>query len=283
MIIYIVWGSTYLAIRYAVREGSGFPPFTMSGLRVLGAGAILILWGALTRKRLRLNRSEFGVLAASGLLLWAGGNGLVVWSEQRADSGYAALLVGTMPIWASLIEALIDRRPPSRLLIASLLVGFAGVGVLTMPQLARGTRADVLSTLALLAAPISWSVGSILQRRRPVGVAPMVSAGYLMIVGAFGFLVLALATREPRPTPTGEAIAAWAYLLVFGSLLGFTSFVNALHTLPTSLVMTYAYVNPVIAVLLGRVFLGEPITIHTIAGTALILAGVAGVFRQKAR
>lgn len=281
LVVYIVWGSTYLAIRYAVREGSGFPPFTMSGLRVLGAGAILLAWAAIRRKPLRLSRDEAWRLAVSGLLLWPVANGLVVWSEQRADSGYAALIVSTMPIWTAVIASIVDRRAPSLLLIGSLLVGFAGIGVLSAPVLAKGTRADILSTVALLVAPIGWSIGSLLQQRRPVRVAADVSSGYLMLFGGAGFIAAALLAREPLPTPVPSALAAWAYLLVFGSLLGFTSFVKALQLLPTNVVMTYAYVNPVIAVLLGWLFLREPLTLNTLAGTALILAGVAGVFRAR--
>ncbi|MFN0149684.1 MAG: EamA family transporter [bacterium] len=280
-VVYIVWGSTYLAIRYAVREGSGFPPFTMSGMRVAAAGAILLAWSALTRKSLRLSRDELRVLIVSGLLLWVGANGLVVWAEQRASSGYAALLVAAMPIWTALMVAIIDRRAPSRLLIASLLIGFAGMGVLSAPALLHGARADVMSTVALLIAPISWSAGSLLQQRRSVRVAAEVSSGYLMLFGGIGFAIVALLTREPLPTPTPSAWIAWAYLLVFGSLLGFTSFVKALKMLPTNVVMTYAYVNPLIAVLLGWVFLREPLTLATWIGTALILAGVAGVFRAR--
>jgi drug/metabolite transporter (DMT)-like permease len=219
LVVYIVWGSTYLAIRYAVREGSGFPPFTMSGLRVLGAGAILLAWAALRRKPLRLSREEAWRLAISGVLLWPAANGLVVWAEQRSDSGYAALLVAAMPIWAAVIASIIDRRAPSLLLIVSLLVGFAGIGVLSAPVLARGARADVLSTVALLVAPISWSIGSLLQQRRPVRVSADVSSGYLMLFGGAGFIVAALLAREPLPTPVPSAWAAWAYLLVFGSLL----------------------------------------------------------------
>ena len=283
LVVYIVWGSTYLAIRYAVREGSGFPPFTMSGMRVIGAGAILLAWAAIRRKPLRLSRTELSTLAVSGLLLWPAANGLVVWSEMRADSGYAALLVGAMPIWAAILTSIVDRRMPSLLLIVSLLVGFAGIGVLSAPVLAKGARADVLSTIALLVAPISWSIGSLLQQRRPVRVSADVSSGYLMLFGGAGFIVAALLLREPPPNPVPSAWAAWAYLLVFGSLLGFTSFVKALQLLPTNIVMTYAYVNPVIAVLLGWIFLREPVTLSTLGGTALILAGVAGVFRARKR
>ena len=114
--VYFIWGSTYLAIRVAVRDGSGFPPFTMGAMRMLAASILLFLWAVLRRQGMRPSRRDLGVLVASGLLLWVGGNGLVVWAEQRAASGYAALLIGTTPIWAAIIESVLDRRAPSRLL-----------------------------------------------------------------------------------------------------------------------------------------------------------------------
>lgn len=281
--VYIVWGSTYLAIRYAVREGSGFPPFTMAALRALMGGLILLALGALLRQRARLTRRDFWVLASSGLLLWNGGNGLVTWAEQRAPSAYAALVVGTTPIYSAIVEAAMDRRRPSWRLVAALVVGFAGLYVLTAPVIGAGFHADGFATAALLAAPLSWSIGSAIQQRHPVAVTAVVSSGYQQLLGSVGFLALLLATGEPRPHPSPEAWWAWGYLVIFGSTVGFTAFVTALRTLPVPIVMTYGYVNPVIAVFLGWLFLDEAVTRTTLLGTALILAGVAGVFRAKHR
>jgi drug/metabolite transporter (DMT)-like permease len=280
-VVYVIWGSTYLAIRLAVREGAGFPPFTLGALRVLAAGGVLLAWAAARGMRVRLQRSELITLAIAGLLMWPGGNGLVNWAEQRADSSYAALLVGSLPIWAATIEAILDRRSPSPRFVLSLLVGFAGVGLLTAPRLAHAGGADVLSILALLIAPIVWAAGSILQLRRPVEVTPLVSAAYLHLFGGVGFVVLLLATREPLPTPTPEAWGALGYLILAGSIVSFTSYIRALHLLPTSVAMTYAYVNPVIAVILGWMILREPITPPILGGMALILIGVWGVFRER--
>lgn len=177
-VIYIIWGSTYLAIRVAVRDGSGFPPFSMGATRLLAAGGLLLLGAALTRQKLRLSKDEFKVLALSGMLLWAGGNGLVNWAEQRADSGYAALLVATTPLWVAVMEAFLDRKMPSMLLAAALLTGLGGITLLTAPALKTGTHADILSVIALIIAPVSWGVGMLLQRRRPVALNPFVSSGY---------------------------------------------------------------------------------------------------------
>lgn len=279
--VYVIWGSTYLAIRVAVRPGSGFPPFTMGATRILCAGAIIFGWCALRRYRLRVTRQELGLLAASGLLLWTGGNGLVLWAEQRANSGYAALIISTVPIWVAMIEAVIDRRWPSRRLVVALLVGFSGIVVLSAPQIVGADRADLLALAALLLAPLSWSLGSILQQRRPVSKPVPVISAYQHLFGGLGFVVAVLLTGEPRPTPTPEAWLAWGYLVTVGSLIGFTSFLQALRLLPISIATTYAYVNPVVAVTLGALILHEPITPSIVVGSALVLLGVAGIFRLK--
>ncbi|MFX0145446.1 MAG: EamA family transporter [Candidatus Hodarchaeota archaeon] len=281
-IVYVIWSSTYLAIRIAVREGSGFPPFTLSMTRVLLAGTLLLILGVVRRKRIRPSREELVVLLGSGLLLWTGGNGLVTWAEQRADSGLAAMIVATVPIWTALIEAIIDRRLPTLRLMLALLVGFIGILLLSVPSLRSGIRADVLAILALLGAPITWAAGSVLQSRRAVALAPQVSAGYQSLIGGLGFLILVLVFREPKPAPTDQAWLAWGYLVLFGSVIAFTSFVQMLRLLPMNIAMTYAYVNPVIAVLLGALILGEPITTWTVSGAVLVILGVAGVFRDRA-
>lgn len=280
-VVYLVWGSTYLAIRVAVREGSGFPPFTMVALRVLLGGGLLLLWAASTHNRIRPSRRELAILAGSGLLLWLGGNGLVTWAEQRADSGYAALLVAAVPIWVALIEAVLDRKMPSLLLMGSLLIGFTGIILLSLPVLTSGARADLWSTVALLLAGLSWGNGMVLQSRNPVALAPRVSSGYQQISGGLGIAMVALLVGEPWPTPAPEAWLAWGYLVVFGSVFAFTSFVQALRLLPINIAMTHAYVNPVIAVLLGWLLLREPITLWTVGGATLVLLGVAGVFRTR--
>jgi drug/metabolite transporter (DMT)-like permease len=280
-VVYLVWGSTYLAIRVAVREGSGFSPFFLGASRTLVAAAVLLLWNALRRQRIRPTRGEWITLVPAGLLMWVGGNGLVNWAERHADSGYAALLVGALPIWMVLMEAFLDRRRPTYHLMGALVVGFSGLGVLTYPMLRQATGAGLAEAAALIVAPLCWGAGSIYQLRRPTRFGPTASAAWLQGVGGVGFIFTALLLREPRPHPTPEAWAAWGYLVVAGSILAFTSYLTALRRLPISLVTTYTYVNPVIAVLLGWIILGEPITRWTIAGTVLVLAGVAGAFQEK--
>jgi len=281
MVIYVVWGSTYLGIRIAVREGAGFPPFIMGAMRTLVSGGLLLLWAVIFKKRIKLTKTEIIVLAGSGLLLWLGGHGMVVWAEQRAHSLFAALMLGAEPIFVALIEVIIDRRLPSLAFVFSLIIGFAGIAVLSAPVLTSGIQADILSFAALLIAGISWSLGSILQQRKPVDISPTTSSGYQLLFGGIGLAAFALLLNEPMPNPTPEAWLAWLYLVIFGSLLAFTSYVKALQLLPISIVMTYPYVNPVIAIFLGWLILNEPVTIWTITGAALVMLGVAGIFRTR--
>ena len=283
LVTYVVWGSTYLAIRVAVREGAGWGPFWLGGGRVLAAAAVLFAFNLLRGAHLRPSRTDLGILVATGLLFWLGGNGAVNWAEQRVDSGLAALIVGTMPMWVALMESLIDRRPPTLMLCGSLLIGFGGLVVLTYPMLREGFHADLIGVAAVVFAAISWGFGSIIVNRRTLALDPVVISGWQQLVGFAGFAAMALLVREPAPQPIPQAWAAWAYLVVFGSLLAYTSFVYALRLLPTAVVMTYAYVNPAIAVVLGWLILDEPITGYTLAGMALIISGVYGVFRDKGR
>jgi len=281
LVVYVVWGSTYLAIRVGVREGAGFPPFTFGALRVVVAGVLLLLWAGWAGARIKPNKKELWTLAVSGLLLWTGGNGMVIWAEHNIHSAYAALLVSSTPMWAAVVEAIVDRVAPSALLILSLTIGFLGTALLSVPILRSGTSADLLSVFGLLFASLSWSSGSIFQNRHPVGLGVRASSAYQQLFGSAGFIVLALILNEPTPRPTAEAWYAWGYLVVIGSIFAFTSFVQALRLLPTGIVFTYAYVNPVIAVFLGWLVLSEPVTVWTLGGASLVLLGVAGVFREK--
>ena len=281
MIVYVVWGSTYLAIRLTVREGAGFPPFLMATMRVAVASAVLLLWAKFKGERIRLHRSEWILLAGSGALLWVGGNGLVTWAEMRASSGLAALLVAAMPIWGELITMIVDRRLPSPRTTGSIALGFLGVGLLTWPILRTGVRADMLAVAALLAAPFFWSLGSIWFQRHKTDLGVIAASGWQQLLGGGFMFLVALGRREPLPTPTGEAWMAWVYLTIFGSVIAFTSYMSTLRRLPYRVVVTYAYVNPVIAVALGWLILGEEVTGWTLAGAALVIAGVAGIFNNR--
>ncbi len=281
LVVYIIWSSTYLAIRLAVREGAGFPPFTLGFMRAFAGSLILLGWAKLRKESFTITRRQLGLLATSGVLLWLGGNGLVTFAEQRVDSGLAALMVAAIPIWSTIIEALIDRKRPSGMLVAALLLGFSGIAFLSYPSLSSGIRADSIAIMALLGATLTWSIGSVLQVRKPVKLTSRVSSGIQMFFGALAFALVAWLRHEPTPVPTAEAWSAYVYLVIFGSVIAFTAYVTALQKLPTRIVMTYAYVNPVLAVLLGWAILNEQITFWTIAGSVMVLIGVWGVFRER--
>ena len=279
--IYLAWGSTYLAIRVAVRPGAGWGPFWMGAARVVVAAAVLLAISRMRGARLRPSRPELVMLAWTGVLMWVAGNGLVNWAEQRVDSGLAALVVGTAPLSVAAMEAAIDRRRPTSRLVLSLLVGFAGLVVLSFPVLRSGVTADLLGVLGLAVAGMTWGYGSIVINRRRPALDSLVVSGWQQLAGGLGFVAVALLLGEQLPRPTPEAWGAWAYLVVAGSLVAYSCFVYALKVLPTAVVMTYAYVNPAIAVVLGWLILDESITGYTVAGMALILVGVWGVFHSK--
>jgi drug/metabolite transporter (DMT)-like permease len=281
LVTYVVWGSTYLAIRVAVRDGAGWPPFWMGATRVLAAAAILLVVCRLRKVRIRPDGRELLVIAGSGVLMWVGGNGAVNWAEQRIDSGLAALVVGAMPMWVVVMESVLDRRRPSLSLVVSLVIGFSGLVVLTLPMFRDGLAGDLVGVAAVVFAAVSWGAGSVWLNRQPPGVDSVATAGLQQLFGGFGFLVMVAVLSEPLPEPTPEAWGAWLYLVLFGSVISYTCFVFALRSLPTPLVMTYTYVNPVIAVFLGWLLLSEPVTIHTLIATVLIVTGVSGVFREK--
>jgi drug/metabolite transporter (DMT)-like permease len=203
--------------------------------------------------------------------------------EQHADSAVAALTIASTPIWVAIIESIIDRKMPSLLLIGALLVGTAGVVVLSMPLILSGLRAEIISVVVLVLGALSWSLGTIFQSRNRVSLAPVVSSGYQSLFGGVGFVIMALILNEPLPHPVAQAWVAWGYLVIFGSILAFTSFVQVLKLLPVNIVTTYSYVNPIIAVFLGWIILRESITYWTIGGSILILLGVTGVFRAHVR
>jgi len=280
-VVYLVWGSTYLAIRIAVREGSGFPPFLMAAGRTIIGGLILLVWAKAKGETLKLGSKDALLLAVTGAMLWIGGNGLVNWAEQRIHSAMAALLVASTPLWVAILESVIERRIPSLLLAGSLLLGFCGTGFLSYPILSGGVHADVLSMAALLLASLSWGSGSLLQRRHGVHLGARVTAGYQQIFALPGFLLLSYWTGEPRPNPLPSAWMAFSYLVVFGSVIAIASFTRALQILPTKIVFTYSYVNPMIALFLGWFILSEPITYWTLLGAVMIISGVAGVFKES--
>ncbi len=288
LLVYIIWGSTYLAIHFAV---VALPPFAVASVRFLVAGAILYIW---TRARGVPNPTIANWRAAFivGTLLLLGGNGLVSLAEQHhVPSGLTALLVAMSPIWMALIDWL---RPhglrPSLLVALGLLLGFGGVALLIAPQiLAGGVQGGPL--WAMLIVPLSslcWATGSIVARNASMPASPLMGNGIEMLAGGVSLGIVSLLTGEwqqIRPEQiTTSALLALAYLIVFGSLLGFTAYVWLLRNTPLSLASTYAYVNPVVAVFLGWALAGEQLSLMTLVAAAVIVVSVCviSLFRSPA-
>lgn len=281
-IVYVLWGSTYLAIRIAVQEGSGFPPMIMSATRVFCGSIILMSLAKIFYKdSLKINRDEFLVLFISGIALWFGGNGLVAIAETNINSGYAALIIACTPIWVAAIESYLNKRTPSLFLLGSLVISILGITILNWPAISTNDTTNLWSTFLLIFAGLSWGAGSIYQKRKGLKISPEVSSAYQQIFGGLVLFIASFVLSEPNISPSFTSWLAWAYLIIFGSVIAFTSFIKALKLLPANIVFTYAFINPIVAVLLGLIVLNEPITIWTLVGSPLILIGVFGVFKEK--
>ena len=274
--LYIIWGSTYLAIRFAVET---LPPFLMASVRFLFAGAILLVVRHKMGDPLP-TRHEWRGAAVLGLFLLLGGNGGVTWAEQYLPSGLAALMVASTPLWMMLLEtALPGGRKPTRQAILGVVVGFGGILLLFWPGQGSLLNFHLGGALALLLAALSWSFGSVYSRQLRLPSAPLMGTAAEMLVGGAALLVLGVVTGElghlhPEAFSM-RSLLGLGYLLVFGSLVGFTAYTWLLRVAPTSLVSTYAYVNPVVAMLLG-VFLGnESISPRALLAAAVILGSVA--------
>jgi drug/metabolite transporter (DMT)-like permease len=270
--VYLAWGSTYLAIRIGVQH---LPPTVLAGVRFLLAGAGMLLALKASGRLAPVSARELRAIALIAFLMLIGGNGLVVWAEQSVDSGFAALLVATVPIWMAGLAALPPAR--ERLSLAALggiALGFLGVAVLVSPSLGRG--GDPAGALALLLASFSWSCGSIYSRHAGIRADPITVTAWEMSIAGAMFLALGTVTGDVFTASFDAAgIGAIVYLVVAGSWIGFTAYVWLLANVPAAKAATYAYVNPVIALLLGWWLLDEPITPPILAGSAIVVVAVA--------
>jgi drug/metabolite transporter (DMT)-like permease len=280
--VYVVWGSTYLAIRIGVET---LPPFSMAGVRFLIAGLMMY---AFVRPRVTERPTARNWLATGivGCLMLLGGNGLVCWAEQTVASGLAALLVATVPIWMVVLDWLIYRGPrPSRAIVLGLVVGLAGIYVLIGPEDLGGERLNVLGGVALLLACVFWALGSLHSRRAALPHSSWLATAMEMIVGGVALLVVGALTGETGHISLQaislRSVLALAYLIVFGSMVGLTSYKWLLHVCAPARVATYAYVNPVIAILLGAL-VGEPLTPRVALAAAVIVAAVVIITRYSA-
>jgi drug/metabolite transporter (DMT)-like permease len=276
LVVYVVWGSTYLAIRIAIET---LPPFLMGGVRFLVAGAILYAW-SVRRGDVESDAPgacQWRAAAIVGAGLFLGGNGGVVFAEQRIPSGVTALLVATLSLWMALLAWVFYGERPTRRAIVGLPLGFAGTALLVGPVGTSGI--DPLGAAACLLASLSWAAASLYSRHAPLPARTAVSTGMQMLAGGVWMTAAGFATGElgrVRPeTFSTASVVALVYLVVAGSLLAFTAYAWLLRAAPTSLVATYAYVNPVVAVVLGWALAGEPVTPRMAAAGTVIVAAVA--------
>ena len=280
--VYVVWGSTYLAIRVAVET---LPPFLTAGVRFVIAGAFVyaVLLALRGRAAVRVGRAELlGSLLVGGALV-AGGNGLVMVAEREVPSGLAALIIASVPLWVVVMRRVSGERVAAGTL-AGVAVGFAGVAILVLPG-GGGEQAGTVGFLLVLVASVSWAFGSFMSKRVSLPANPFASTAVQMVAGGALCLLAGLVTGEPWSVDagrfSGESIAAFAYLIVAGSLLAFTAYVWVLQNAPISKVSTYAYVNPVIAVFLGWLILSEDITMTILVGASVIVSSVAAIVRRE--
>ena len=273
LIVCVFWGSTYLAIKVGVME---LPPFLFAGLRFLIAGLLLFgiaraLGDALPR------RSDWRTLAIVGVLLLAGGNAFVVWSEQYIASGIASIFVVTVAIWTAFFDAVIPGGTGELnwRIIAGLLLGFLGTLLLVGATPAEILAADTRGPIALTFASASWAIGSVYAKRHPTHASPYMGAAVQMIVGGVTVALVGTALGEWASWHlSARGVGAMAYLVLFGSIVGYSAYSYALRHAPATIVGTYAYVNPVIAVLLGWLLLREPIHARTFGAMSMILVAV---------
>lgn len=286
LVLYVVWGSTYLGMKLAI---DSVPPFVMGFLRFVPAG--LILAGAMAVREgssfRRPTLRELRDSAVIGTMLLLGGTGLVAWAQQSVPTGIAALLIGLLPMWLAVFgRALFGERIP-RLALVGIVVGLAGVGVLAWPVGGVG-RLDAHGLAALLVSPMLWGLGSLYAARRAVQPRPALFAvGLQMVFGGLAFLVPAGLTGDLAAfDPTRVSPTSWfgiAYLVGVGSLVGYTTYAWLLGVAPLGRISTYAYVNPVVAVFLGWLILGESLTPRTFLAAAIIVVAVALIVTGRSR
>ncbi|MCA1814120.1 MAG: EamA family transporter, partial [Halobacteriales archaeon] len=270
--VYVIWGATYLGIRIAI---GSMPPLFMAGTRFLVAGGVLYAFLRL-RGAGRPTRAHIGSAVVTGFLMLVMGNGGVTIAEQTVDSGIAALIVALVPVWMAAMEAARSRMLPGRRVLGGLALGVAGIALLLGPGQLSGARIGPGALLIVLGT-MCWSAGSLWGRAAPRPSSPLLGTALTMLTGGALFTLLSLATgdaaRFDLAAVTAEAWLAWAFLVVLGSIVAFSAYVWLLQQVPAARVATYAFVNPVVAVLLGWAFAGEAIGPRTLAAAGLIVGG----------
>jgi drug/metabolite transporter (DMT)-like permease len=274
LLVCTVWGSTYLAIRIGVAH---LPPFLFAGVRFLVAGLLLGAVVVLVGIRLPRRARDWRTLAITGVFLLVGANAIVVWSEQFVASGVASVFVAAMPLWAAFFEAIVPggQTALTRRIGIGLALGFLGSALLAGITPHELATADLRGPIALTLGSASWAMGSVYWKRHPTEVSPYAAAAVQMAIGGGILVVIGLLLGEGSAWHlSGAGLGAMIYLILFGSIVGYTPYGYALEHSSATVVGTYAYVNPVVAVLLGWLVLHEPVTTRMIAAMGLILGAV---------
>jgi drug/metabolite transporter (DMT)-like permease len=277
LLIYVVWGSNFLAIRYAVET---IPPFLLMGVRSFLAGACLFAW-ARFRGTERPTMPHWRAAASAGVLLFLGCHGLLAWAQQRVPSGIAALALATIPLWMTLLDWLWARGPrPAITVWIGIAIGLFGLGVLVAPGRDRGAI-DSIALAALLASAFAWAAGSIVGRKSRLPSSVVLATGMQLLAGGLALLVVSVATGETaRFDPTAvsfRSILGFVYMVVASSILAFTAYIWLLRISTPSRVGSYAFVNPLVAVFIGWTVGGEALTARTAVAALLIVMGVAAI------
>jgi drug/metabolite transporter (DMT)-like permease len=281
--VYLFWGSTYLAMRYGVEV---LPTFALASSRFLIAGPLLLGLSAVFGGKMRPNRRELGRLAIIGILMLGCGNTSVIWAEQYIPTGLAALLVASIPLYAALIEMVLPDGEGLRAQgWIGICIGFAGLVFLLWPGLRSGLHGDrkqIVAACVTLAGALCWTLASVISRRSTISISGFAAAGWQILFGGLFSLGIMLATHGYRGSQWGvQAWSAVLYLVLFGSTLTYTAYIYLLDHVAVSKVATYAYVNPVIAVILGAIFLREHFAAVEYVGMAAILVAVFLVTSSK--
>jgi drug/metabolite transporter (DMT)-like permease len=283
-LVYFFWGSTYLAILIAVRH---FPAALLGALRFLIAGTLMLGWCALRGHKIAISSRDALRLLLIGVLLLTGGNVVLAWTEEFINSGLAAMIVAVVPIWMALIEAVLGGDRLNRQGWIGLLLGIGGLLALLWPDITSSSsigKRDLVVCLVLMLGSLSWAFGSVLSRRFQLGIGPFAATGWEMTFAGLVNALLALCLGDLRHADWSRAgWLAIAYLVAFGSLVGFTAYIWLLEHVPTPKVATYAYVNPIVAVFLGWLLHGEGINRYMLLGMVIIVAAVALVTTSKLR
>ncbi len=282
--VYLIWGSTYLAIRIAIET---MPPFLMAGVRFVVAGGLLYGW-ARWRGAPRPVRANWPAAALVGALMLFGGTGGVVWAEQRVPSGLTAVLIATVPLWIAMLEWVRGGARPGGRVAVGLVMGLGGIGLLVGPgELAGAKGMDLVGAAVLLFASLSWAIGSLYSRRAKLPSSPLLATAMEMLAGGLFLLLAGLITGQAADLDPSrislQSVAALTYLIVFGSLVAFTAYIWLLRVTLPAQAATYAYVNPVIAVLLGWALGGEPLTARTLLAAAVIISAVVIITASQPR